>query len=285
MQHVTCHGSDRRGRSGLRQALAWFLCATLVGCVHDAAARGRRALDDGAFSVAALELEKAVRARPDDVSYWVDLGRAHIGLGDGPAAVEAFAAACKVAPTSERLWVFLGHAHEMSRDYDQATAAYERATVVAPHRAWPWRVLGARLLRWGRPQQAVEALQAALALDAAHAETHNALATALAEVGDLGAAQALLEQAVVQFPQQRRLWLGLAAVHVKRGHLRAALDVYTQVQQRWPAFAPVHAGRALLLLQLGRRRQAVQAMQSAVSLAPQRSDYRDQLLRMREGAR
>jgi tetratricopeptide (TPR) repeat protein len=260
-------------------ALAWLLSwgPLGAGCVSQAAARGRRALDEHAFSRASQAFEQAVRDAPDELSYWVDLGRAYVGEGRAPDAVRAFEHACALAPTQARLAVYLGHAQELARRYDLAERAYRRAIALAPDRAWPYRVLGTRLLRWGRAAEARVPLEQASQRDPTHAETQHALAIALAQSGDPAGAERVLRAAVARFPRQRSLRLGLAALVVNRAGYAEALAIYGDVLTQAPDFAPAYVGRALLLAQLGRREEAEQELDRAVLLDPRNGVYRERL--------
>ena len=251
-------------------------------CAHPAAVRGRRALDERAFRLAASELTIAVREQPDETSYWVDLGRAQVGLGAAAEAARAFGVACERSPRTPRLWVYLGHAHELGRDYDRAEIDYRRAIALAPDRAWLHRVLGARLLRWGRPDEAVEPLRRARALDPHHQETHNALATALFRAGQPQQAERVFKRAIAAFPEARSLRLGLAVVLLEEGREREALMVYAKVLESWPHFAPAHAGRSLILQDLGEWASAERELEEAIRKAPWRDDYRAQLAALRQ---
>src|SRR5262249_29047216 len=150
-----------------------------------------------------------------ELGYWVDLGRAYMGQGDAEGATRAFAAAIALDPGAARLHVFAGHAHELGRHYDLAEAEYRRAVVLAPERAYPVRVLGARLLRWGKPDEALAPLARAIALEPDHAETHNAYAMALARAGRAAEAEKVLRAAVQRFPERRELRLGLAVLLIE----------------------------------------------------------------------
>jgi Flp pilus assembly protein TadD len=249
--------------------------------VHPSAARGRRALDEGAFAEAARELGVAARDRPKDLAVWVDLGRAYVGAGDAKGAVDAFSHAVELSPHEARLQVFLGHAHELGRQYDLAEADYRKAIAIAPERAYPYRVLGARLLRWGRPEEAIGPLQRALSLDDSHAETHNAYAIALVRVGRAPEAEAAFRRAIARFPEERSLRLGLAAMLINASHYDQALDVYGELLSRWPTFAPAHVGRAVLFAELGQKAEAERELEAALALQPNNADYRARLDRLR----
>lgn len=251
----------------------------LTGCVHPSAQRGRRALDEQAFQAAAGALEDAVSARPEEISYWLDLGRAYVGLGKGAEAVRAFERATLLSPREARLAIYLGHAHELSRAYDRAEAAYRAAMALEPTRAFPYRVLGTRLLRWGRAEEAIPLFQDALQRDFAHAETHHALAIAFAHSGQPQQAEQTLRTALKRFPKERSLRLGLAALVVNRAGYEEALALYGEVLRDAPDFAPAYVGRGLLLLQLGQKAEAERELLRAVALDPKNAAYLERLRR------
>src|SRR5690606_17042471 len=90
LENVASHGGDRPRLRAARQALACLFVLLLGACAHPQAVRGRHALDERAFAAAAVALEAAVRERPQELSYWLDLGRAYVGKGDAAGAVRAF---------------------------------------------------------------------------------------------------------------------------------------------------------------------------------------------------
>jgi Flp pilus assembly protein TadD len=224
-----------------------------------------------------VALEAAVRARPEELSYWVDLGRAYVGKGDAQGAVRAFEQASLLAPKEARIQVYLGHAHELARDYDRAELCYRHAVTLEPKRAWPLRVLGARLLRFQRYTEAAEVLTRASELDAQHAETYNALAIALSKSGQVARAELTFRAAIARFPDERRFRLGLAALYANEGRRRDALAVYDAIAQRWPELAEVQVARSILLDELGDRAQAIAALKQAQRLAPHNEELKRRL--------
>jgi Flp pilus assembly protein TadD len=276
LKNIASHGGDRPRVRGVRQALG-MLTLLFAACVHPEAVRGRRALDERAYAPAADALQAAVRDRPTELSYWVDLGRAYVGKGDAERAEHAFNQACSLAPREPRLHIYLGHAYELGRRYDAAETAYRKAIALAPGRAWPLRVLGARLLRWGREADALPLLQRALKLEPSHAETHNAVAIALAKLHHTSAAEAVFRAAIAQFPTERSLQLGLAILLVNQQRLVDALSVYEGIVLRWPLLAPAHVARAVLHEELGHKPEARAALLAALRIAPNNPDYQRRL--------
>jgi Flp pilus assembly protein TadD len=245
--------------------------------VHEGAVQGRRALDEGAYAQASAALERAVHDAPEELSYWVDLGRAYMGQGRGQEASQAFQRAIDLAPEEARFWVYLGHARELSRQYELAEQAYREGVEREPKRAWPRRVLGARLLRWGRASEAVPVLEQALRLDPDHAETYHALAIALTQDGDVPRAESVLHAGLQHFSKARGLQLALAALLINRAAYAEALAIYDDVVEGWPSFVPAHIGRAVLLAQLGRKQEAQVALARATQLDPRARVYEQQL--------
>jgi Flp pilus assembly protein TadD len=175
----------------------------------------------------------------------------------------------------------LGHAYELARRYDLAEQAYRHAVALAPERAFPHRVLGTRLLRWGKPDVAVVPLARAWALDATHVETLNAYALALAQAGRVAEAEQHFRAGTQRFPEHVGLGLGLSVLLLSQGRLGEALGNYEAMATRFPKLSAVHVGRALVLLELGRQSDAQAALDHAIALDPANVRYRTRLVRSR----
>ena len=262
---------------------ACWLALVLGACVHPAAREGRRALDEGAYDLAAHALGKASAAEPTRVDYLVDLGRAEMGRGKPEPAADAFRRASNLEPRTARHVVYLGHALELGRRYEEAERAYRKASELEPDRAWPHRVLGTRLLRWGEPERALAPLERALELEPEHVPTLHARARALVDTGRVADGERAFRQAIERGDggtDERALRLGLARALLTAARHEQALVEYDEVARRWPRFAPVHVGRAVLLEALGQRDAARQAMRTATQLAPANRQYRAHLARL-----
>ncbi|MBZ0121574.1 MAG: tetratricopeptide repeat protein, partial [Sandaracinaceae bacterium] len=151
------------------------------------------------------------------------------------------------------------------------------ATESAPQSAYAWRVLGTRLLRWGRARDAVPALERAAELAPEHAETWNGLGLARYDGGDVEGAERAFRRGIELHPEHSGLRLGLAALLVNAHRFAEALAVYDDVVARTPTFAPAHVGRAILLHELGRPDDAEAAFARAVEVARDPEPYRRRL--------
>jgi superkiller protein 3 len=191
-----------------------------------------------------------------------------LALGDSKAALDAFQRARAIVPKSPQIAVLVGFAYELGRDYDHAERVYMEAIALAPEDPFARRILGVRLLRWGRAGDAVAPLSAAAALDRHAVETQHALAIALAKSGQLPAAEAAYRRALADAPGHRSLWLGLGIVLVNQRKLIEALAHYRSMEKHFPDFAAVHRAQAELHVELGQPQQALGALDRAIRLSP-----------------
>jgi tetratricopeptide (TPR) repeat protein len=238
-------------------------------------------MDEGAYATAAEAFRRAAKQAPDDPERWIDLGEAEILAGEAGRAREAFERAAALRPRDQAPRVRIGFTWEMERRYDDAQRSYKQAIEIAPERAYGHRVMGSRLLAWGRASEAVAPLVRALELDAGHGETWNALALAYYHKGDRASAERTFREGLEAQGDHMDLWVGLAGLLVNAGRYEEALDVYDGLVGRWPRFAPAHVGRALLLHELGRPDEAEAAFLRAAQVADDPGPYQQRLLEYR----
>ncbi len=257
--------------------------ALAAGCAGPPMERARQALDEEDPARAATILEEVTRANPEEPGAWLALGRARMAAGQAISAREAFERAAALAPASPGPRILVGHTHELERHYDEARLAYEQACALAPSSARPERVLGIRLLRWGRAADAIPHLTRATELDPTSASTWNALAVAQFHAGDGTSALATFAQARARFPEERDLALGHAALLVRTRELAAALAIYDAITEREPAFAAGHVGRALVLHELGRCDEALTAFRRGSEAADHAFAYEQRVIDYQNG--
>ncbi len=256
--------------------------AALCGaCASSPRARAQRALDDGAYAQAARAYRAALVEEPNDGTTWLLLARAELAAGQPAAARQAATRATLLLPSNPQARVVVGESYELERNYPEAELAYRQAAQLAPADAYALRLLGIRLLRWGRTQDAIESLSQALAREPSHGETYNALGVAYAQLGDGASAERTFRAGIAHDPKLLDLRLGLAATLVNAGRLREALAVYDALVDLAPRFAAVHVGRALLLDALSRPQDAIAAFERAVAVADDPRPYRVRLRQYR----
>jgi tetratricopeptide (TPR) repeat protein len=120
----------------------------------------------------------------------------------------------------------------------------------------------------GKPEAAVEELQAACRLAPREAEYQFKLGLALNEAGRLEAACAALENAVKLDPQLARAWYNLGLAQSTAGKSEEALDALMRAESLDGRSPQVPYARATILARLGRVSEARKAAQRALELHP-----------------
>ncbi|MFN3667890.1 MAG: tetratricopeptide repeat protein [Brevundimonas sp.] len=118
-------------------------------------------LDDHQASIAPAE--KAIALAPEDAWAKAVLGRAFVGVGDRPRAIDLFQQALQRDPAQVMAAVGLAELREEEGDVDAAIAIYERARAVGPMPDLLWSRFGMLLAEAGRNDEAEVVLKAALA--------------------------------------------------------------------------------------------------------------------------
>lgn len=161
---------------------------------------------------------------------------------------------------------------------DEAIGQYRRAIELRPENALPYGMLGQTLARAGRLAEAVECWSQAAQLEPQWFEVHCDLARALLETGDPQAAVEHLEAAHRLRPGDIVVGLELARQSIRGEHasassLRRAAEIADAVCRRTgyrDAAALDVLGDALA--RLGRRREALAAIDRAIVVAPVSQD-------------
>ncbi len=265
-----CH--PRQGPNRSRVCLL-LLALTFSACVSRDTRIGRRAMARGDYQEAAEAYERAALASPLEPAKWQALARAHLMADDPAAARIAFVRMAALLPTDPHPIVEIGFTLELQRRYDEALLRYQEAVTRAPESAYPYRVLGTRLLRWGRPEEAELPLRRAVALDEGHAETHKALALSLALRSEWDEAEVAYRAGLEAHPGDIPLRLGLAALLINTEQYEEALSIYEWICEVAPGFAAAHAGRGILLHELGRPDEAEEAFLEAVRFDDDEGSY------------
>lgn len=259
----------------------------LVGCPTPLQ-RARVALEEGEIERAIEILEALSVEHPQEPGVWLSLGRAQMSASHPIAARAAFERAAQLLPDRAAPRILIGHTHELERHYDEAEIAYTQACSLEPGAPRPSRVLGLRLLRWGRAREALPHLERAAALAPDHAGTWNALALAQLHSGDGVAALATFERARADrvargLPFDRGLAIGHAALFVRARRWEPALELYDAVIVHEPRYAPAHIGRGLMLHELGRCTEAREAFRRSVRAAGDTLEAQARALEYEEG--
>jgi CRISPR-associated protein Csy1 len=151
---------------------------------------------------------RARRTAPS-ASLELQLGAAHLRLGEIEAALAALANAAALDPGLYHAHALLSRALADRGDAAGAEAALRRAEASAPDDAEAWRELGQRHAEYWRWDDAERLLARAEAIEPGDAATAGVLAIVRGERGDDAGARQVLEQALARNPSD----LGLALAY------------------------------------------------------------------------
>jgi len=197
-------------------------------------------------------LQRVFELKPD--SPVAAFATAEQALRDGqfPQAIEALLKVTKAEAGNAQAWRLLGEAQSRLLRPAEAVASLEQAVQLGVSDLDVWQPLAVNLVRAGRAEEGM-ALCARATQDAlTRGEPDEALAVTrafLAEVPDLTPAHTHLIELLLQQGREEEardaLW-GLAAVHEARSEGEAAIEVFRQLVERYPADEEARARLAAL---------------------------------------
>jgi len=129
-------------------------------------------------------------------------------------------------------------------------------------------ILGNALLRTGKPEPALAAFDAALAITPQFPEAHCNRGVALQELGRLDEALAALDRAIALRAAYPLAYFNRGLVLKAMGRTGEALDAYDRAAGLEPRFAEAHLNRGFVLLDLDRTNAALDAFDAALRLRP-----------------
>lgn len=226
---------------------------------HILAQRARALQATGDLAGAAADLERALAVAPGDAASWVVLGIVRSDLRDLPAAIAAFAQAVKYEPGNARAFNNLGNAQWQHGDVEEAVVSFERAIAIKADYALAYGNLGSALRSLGRRREAERALVQALRLDPKLVSAMQSLAALHKDGGKVDEAVALYARAAQLAPGDPAPCMHLARLLGERDDLAGARRVYVEAARRDPAMLSAWIGQHLLLPQIYRDADHVDA--------------------------
>lgn len=177
-----------------------------------------------------------------------------------------------LAPESIRVHVNLAQAYQEAGDGSRARAAYEEVV-----RRWPDRPETADALNnlgnlerdAGRPEEALRAFEAALALQPSHVAARNGRALALQAIGRADDAERELAAALAIDPTAATTHSNLGNLYFRRQEIARARDAYLEAVRLDPDHADAHNNLGSAYHLLGERALAEREYRTALRLDPQ----------------
>ncbi len=139
----------------------------------------------GNQAAAIVLLKRAIRAEPDGVAQWNDLGNVYSAVGENQLAEDAYRTALSFAPDCAEAYNNLGVLAGEREEYLEARRLYEKALTLRPHYAEAVYNLGIALAAMGKHQKAAHRYEQTLALNPSHPRARFNLSLTRLLLGDL----------------------------------------------------------------------------------------------------
>ncbi len=235
-------------------------------------ALGQSYIASESWEEALATYEQLAALTPQDASVYLALGDAHSQLGH----LEDAAAAYQQAVTAEASavgYVLLGLTKAQMGDSESAIAAYQQALALDPNHAGAHQSLGLAYQMQGNPAEAAAAYRKAITL-AETAPLQIQLGTVLGRLGRSDEALAALERALALDPQAAEAHYQMGLIYANQGDLARAEAAYGAAIDLDDAIPLYQFGLAQMAYRQCSLSAAVQAQNRAVSLAPDANDYK-----------
>jgi Flp pilus assembly protein TadD len=163
-------------------------------------------------------------------------------------------------------------ANERTGNYPAAVKAYDRGLAVEPDNVELLNAKGFALFQQGMSEQAVVPLQKAIDVDPRHWKSHNNMALASLDLGELEVAEAHYRESLAIEPQAA-IYNDLGFVLARQGLPHEAAEMYRKSLQLAPGSATVHYNLAASLAGSGELMEAEAHFKSSIQIEPTSRAY------------
>ena len=161
------------------------------------------------------------------------------------------------------------HEYLRARDLDRAEEHTRRALAIWPEWTSALRVLGLIYTQRGQFEQAIAALDQAIAQDPMSAEAVNSLATAYMQKGWMGRAEELLHKVEVMNPNYWPAHLNLGLLYILKKDYGPAVDYLERAVEQVPKDAGPRNNLGVAQMRIGRFEDARRNFQVIIDQAPE----------------
>lgn len=250
--------------------------------------------------------------RPENPLAWGLLALAHLVLGQKTQALEVARRGVEADPRSPTAWIVMSYVHQALFDLQGATEAIRKSLELEPENvialthlarllfgsdrvSEAWRtiqeakrlapqdgevhtVAGFILVARREVDEAKEAFEQAIRLNPSLGEPHLGMGLAKMRQGDVAGAMEEITVAVLLEPRRSLFLSYWAKMLYQLKRFDQALDLLRVAQGLDPLDPTPHLYRAIILRDLNRPTEAIEAMNTAVALNDNRAVYRSRFL-------
>jgi cellulose synthase operon protein C len=267
-EHTAAVEAERAAQALPRDAEAQLLAALL----HDDDMNLRRRFLERALSASAAEASgiSSVDAR-------VALAEHELRQGHPERALPLAESAVKDAPRSPGARLMLVRTLDALGEQPRAQALLEQSLALLPRQPAVVRGAARASARMERPAETVQRLRAALQLRADDRGSRRALASKLADMADVEGAAKELRTLLTQDPFDNGVRLQLAELLGANGQPDTSAALFAEARALSPDEPEVYEREGHMALTLGKRQEALAALERSLLLRPQNPGLRDVL--------
>ena len=171
-------------------------------------------------------------------------------------------------PQNAPVWHLLGVTYYSAGDIQKAIAAYQNALKVDPNQPQTHNNLATALAQSDRPTEAVNHYQQAIALAPDYTESYYNLAKTYKTLGNLDLALENYQEALKLNSDYTQARQNLGNLYLEQGDYQLAIIELKQVLSQTPTRANVHYSLAFCYHQQNERKEAIDHYQKALELNP-----------------
>ena len=240
--------------------------------------QGMALMGEQKYGEAETSFKKALEIDSKFAPAYLGLSDVRLKLGDSAGAGAFLQKAVGVAPNSAAVQTAWGQYLFSQKKFTEAKKAYETAIQLDPKSAVPRIQLGdLNLLGLRKPEEAILAYQAALALKSSNVHANFMLATALLAAGNQeGAVKQLLKTRELD-PKNLSIRKTLADLQLSRGELDAAGESYGKVLEISPKAVWARIGIGDVNMRRKDYDRAIEAFQEALRVEPRSAEAQTKL--------
>jgi len=231
--------------------------------------QGLAQLNGKNYTQAEASFKKALAINPKFAAAYLGLADIHEFEGDIAGAGLFLQKAVAISPESAAVQTAWGQYLFSQKRFVEAEKAYQRAIQIDPKAAVPRALLGdLYLLALKKPDDAVMAYRACLALDASNLKANFMLGTALLALGKTEEGETQLGKASNLAPNDVTVRKALADLELRRGELDVAMANYRKILEIAPNTTWAQIGIGDVFMQRKDYNRAISSYQNALAQTP-----------------
>jgi arylsulfatase A-like enzyme/Tfp pilus assembly protein PilF len=225
--------------------------------------------ESDAAALKAIEIYKRVlKADPDVIDAWFNLGNLHSRLRRFPEAIEYFKHALALKPDYDLPVINMANAYRQMGDDAAALAGYEHYLTIDPNNSHVRYQIGEIYLDRGDEARAVQIFKDVLKMNPREASALNALGVIAFQHGDAATAEREVRQAIAMKEDVRLAHYNLALIAESRNDPATAEAEYKKELELHPNAYKAAFNLGMLYDKLGNREAQVAALKQATDQNP-----------------